>query len=514
MSIFRQYKAYKNLQELASNPFDLTHDGNLSLDRVKSFQIKSDPFTLLYATERVNGDVIKGLLSLADEAKCLEKMVSMQNGEKINNIVGVEGENRSVLHTAMRDFFDGGNKDVVAKEAAQLAYAEVEKLRAFIKKGDAFTDIIHIGIGGSSLGPKAIYVALEYLAKKKVYFVSNVDPDNVLKVLRQVDLKKTLVVLVSKSGTTPESFTNEYILREAFNRENIDAKEHIVAVTGKGSPMDDPKRYLESFYIWDYVGGRYSVTSMVGAVTLSLALGMDNFMDILRGANRIDKMVLDRGEKNLPLMAALLGIWNNNFLNYSTEAIIPYSYALSSFVDHLQQCDMESNGKMLEKSGKYVDFVTGPIIWGGVGTDVQHSFFQLLHQGSHIVPVEFIGFSEGQYDGDVEVNKTTSQQKLLANMFAQACALALGKKDKNLNKVFNGNRPSSILLMDKLTPFNMGALLAYYEHKVVFQGFIWNINSFDQEGVQLGKVLADKFLSSFIKDGNFLLAKGFIESLR
>ena len=510
MSEFNSCKYYKILEALAKRPIDLTKDGVLSLQRIKDFQSKNGPFSLLYATQRVDQKVLDALFALAKERKTVDNMHLMQDGEVLNFISGIECENRSALHTAMRDFFDVPRKATVAKEATKLAYEELLKLKKFIKKTEDFTDIIHIGIGGSALGPKAIYTALEFLAKKKVYFVSNVDPDNIEYVLKKINLKKTLVISVSKSGTTPETLNNELLIRKAFERAKIDANRHVVAVTGKNSPMDNPKKYLESFYIWDYVGGRYSATSMVGAVSLCLSLGEDNFMQILKGAHEMDKIALEEGKNNLPLMAALLGIWNRNFLSLPTLAVVPYSQALNFLVEHLQQCDMESNGKMLEKTGKLVDFATGPIIFGGTGTDCQHSFFQYLHQGSQIVPVEFIGFTNSQYENSDKL----SQQKLLSNLFAQACALALGKNDKNPNKMFFGNRPSSILLADRLTPFNMGALLAYFEHKVVFQGFLWDINSFDQEGVQLGKILADKFFSAFNGKNDFLLAEGFIKTLR
>jgi glucose-6-phosphate isomerase len=271
-----------------------------------------------------------------------------------------------------------------------------------------------------------------------------------------------------------------------------------LAVTGKGSPMDNPVQYRASFYMWDYIGGRYSVTSMVGAVALAFALGMDRFLEFLRGANAMDKAALENDpKKNLPLLSALLGIWNRNFLNHPTTAIIPCSHALSRFPAHLQQLDMESNGKRIDKTAQPVDFETGPIIWGEPGTNGQHSFYQLIHQGTTVVPVEFIGFVTTQYGEDLLYKETYCQEKLLSNLFAQSVALAKGQKNENPNKVFPGNRPTRLLLAQRLDPYTLGALLAFYEHKVVFQGFMWNINSFDQEGVQLGKVLALKFIEQF-----------------
>lgn len=262
--------------------------------------------------------------------------------------------------------------------------------------------------------------------------------------------------------------------------------------------MDDPSRYLASFYMWDYVGGRYSATSMVGGVTLGFALGASGFLEILKGAHAMDVHARTAEiHENLPLTSALLGIWNRNFLNYPTVAIIPYSQGLLRFTAHLQQLDMESNGKRIDKTGKATHFSTGPVIWGEPGTNGQHSFYQLIHQGTDVVPLEFIGFKKSQYPQDLEIQHTTSHEKLLANLFAQSIALATGEKNANPNKTFLGNRPNRILLAETLSPYTLGSLLAFYEHKVAFQGFIWNINSFDQEGVQLGKVLATKVLNIF-----------------
>lgn len=278
--------------------------------------------------------------------------------------------------------------------------------------------------------------------------------------------------------------------------------------------MDNPARYLACFYMWDFVGGRYSATSMVGGVTLGFLLGFHGFKEILRGAHEMDRHALTaKPEANLPLLSALLGIWNRNFLGYPTVAVIPYSQALLRFPAHLQQLDMESNGKRIDRTGHPTDFSTGPILWGEPGTNGQHSFYQLIHQGTDIVPLEFIGFHKSQYGHDLEIQHTTSQQKLLSNLFAQSIALAIGQKNKNPNKVFPGNRPNRILLAERLTPHVLGALLAYYEHKVAFQGFIWNINSFDQEGVQLGKTLATKMLGLFGGKRDFPLGESYLRKL-
>ncbi len=502
MTSFRHLKSVVRLNELAEDPIDLSQEGVLTPKRIDAMMAEACGLKLFYATERVSDIVIDALIDLAEEVEAVEKMTKMQAGEIVNRIEGYPSEERPALHTAMRDYFDGRNASKIAEEAAKLGFAELEKLKIFLEGCDRFTDLVQVGIGGSELGPKAIYMALQAYQKpgRNVHFLSNVDPDDAASIFRKLDLSKTLVVSVSKSGGTLETLTNEELVREWFKKAGLDPKEHLVAVTGKGSPMDDPARYLASFYIWDYIGGRYSVTSMVGGVTLAFALGMDRFLDFLRGANAMDKIALRKDPKqNLPLLSALLGIWNRNFLGLPTVAIIPYSQALHRLTAHLQQLDMESNGKRIDKRGNNVDFETGPIIWGEPGTNGQHSFYQLIHQGTTVVPLEFLGFKETQYREDLVYEGTTSQEKLLSNLLAQSIALAIGQKNDNPNKVFPGNRPNRILFGQRLDPFTMGAILAYYEHKVAFQGFLWNINSFDQEGVQLGKVLALKMIDLFSK---------------
>jgi len=250
--------------------------------------------------------------------------------------------------------------------------------------------------------------------------------------------------------------------------------------------------------MYDYIGGRYSSTSMVGGVALGFGLAYDAFIDILQGAHDMDSNALEPNiRKNISLLSALIGIWNRNFLGCQTLAILPYSQALSRFTAHLQQLDMESNGKRINRQGKHVDYDTGPIVWGEPGTNGQHAFYQLIHQSNTIIPSEFIGFRQSQYGIDLDVEGTNSQEKLLANLLAQSIALAKGQQSHNPNRIFPGNRPSSILIADKLDPKSMGSLLAYYENKVALQGFIWNINSFDQEGVQLGKLLANQIIDHY-----------------
>lgn len=524
MTSFNHLKSVIRLNELAEDPYDLTNEDNLQPKRIDSMMSEGLGLKLFYGMERVSEVTLQALFDLAEETKVLDQMQKMQSGEVMNFIEGHESENRQVLHTAMRDFFEQANESPKAKQASQLAYQELEKLMEFLKKletNDQFTDMVQVGIGGSDLGPRAIYYALKAYEKPKrrAHFFSNVDPDDGAALMKELDLSKTLFVVVSKSGSTLETKTNEEFVRYYLKQAGLDPKQHLIAVTGKGSPMDDPSRYLASFYIWDYIGGRYSVTSMVGCVILAFALGMDRVLNFLRGASAMDKLALKPNiRQNLPLMGALLSVWNRNFLGCSTSAIIPYSQALFRFPAHLQQLNMESNGKRIDKRGHEIEFDSGPIIWGEPGTNGQHSFFQLIHQGTSVVPVDFLGFCESQYKEDVIFQGTTCQEKLLSNLFAQSLALATGQKSDNPNKVFPGNRPTRILLGNRLDPYTLGLILSYYENSVAFQGFLWNINSFDQEGVQLGKVLASQFIDLFAQkrgkkssDGKFALGQAFIK---
>jgi len=501
---FNDLSAVAKLKELADSPYDLTKPESLNPERIESCQVSACGFDLLYSTQRVDSAVVDALQDLADEADLVDQFLAMKGGEVMNNIQGYESEERQVLHTACRDLFTSAPHET---DGSGKARAELDKLKDFLAavengdicnaRGETFTTMIQVGIGGSDLGPRALYLALKpySLENRGAEFIANVDPDDAAEVLSKVNLSRTLINVVSKSGTTLETLTNEKLVRQALENAGLKPEHHVLAVTGKGSPMDDPSRYLASFYMYDFVGGRYSATSMVGGVTLGFVLGYDGFMALLEGANEIDVNAEQRDiRKNLPLFLALIGVWNRNFLNMPTVAVLPYSQALSRFAAHLQQCDMESNGKSITRTGAFVDWKTGPIVWGEPGTNGQHAFYQLLHQGTEIVPVEFIGFRQNQRNSDIMVEGTTSQQKLTANMLAQSLAMAAGKSSSNPNKVFCGNRPNLIIMADRLTPKTMGALLALYENKIVFQGFCWNINSFDQEGVQLGKILAKKLL--------------------
>jgi len=501
---FSRFPACVRLKQLAHAPYDLTQPEALNGKRLEAYVCRTPHFDLLYGTQRIDEAVLECLQDLADQSGVIEQFKQMKQGAVLNRIEGFDSESRQVLHTACRDISSASPK---APEAVAQAKRELGKLAAFLNdldekrivnhRGETFTDLLHVGIGGSDLGPRALYLALAAYRRpeRRVHFISNVDPDDAAAVLNGLDLSRTLVNVVSKSGTTLETLTNEELVRNAFKRAELDPGRHFLAVTGENSPMDDPERYLRSFYMFDYIGGRYSATSMVGAVMLGFALGFSQFQEILKGANEIDMLAEEPDiRKNPALLLALLGIWNHNFLGCETLAVLPYSQALVRFAAHLQQCDMESNGKSIDRQGRELNHQSGPIVWGEPGTNGQHAFYQLIHQGTTTVPVEFIGFRKSQYDQDILIQGTSSQEKLLANLLAQSLALATGQKNVNPNKRFAGNRPSSILIADRLTPRTMGALLALYETKVVFQGFAWNINSFDQEGVQLGKVLANRLL--------------------
>jgi glucose-6-phosphate isomerase len=514
MSRFTSFPTFKTLKALAERPIDLTDPTVYTPQRIERCQASALGWRLFFAGERVDDEALEALATLAREAGALERMGAMQRGEVVNLIEGYPSENRPALHTAMRDIFE---EPPLAPAASEQARRELKKLKRFLDRDLPFSDIVQVGIGGSDLGPRALAIALDSyrIRGRRAHFVSNVDPDDAAAVLEQLDLRNTAVVVVSKSGSTLETLTNETFLRRAFEKAGLDPRRHFIAVTGKNSPMDDPARYLEAFHMWDFVGGRYSATSMVGAVTLAFLIGYDRFLELLEGAHEMDRHALTPDpRRNLPLLSALLRIWNRNFLRSPTVAVIPYAQALSRFPAHLQQLEMESNGKQIDRGGERVDFATAPVIWGEPGTNGQHSFYQMLHQGTDIVPLEFIGFLHPQRERDEQIEGTSSQQKLLANLLAQSLALSMGQKSRNPNQQFDGNRPNRLFLADKLTPKTVGSLLSLYEHKVAFQGFIWQINSFDQEGVQLGKKLATQFLSLFKgEQGSFPLGEAYDREL-
>lgn len=459
-----------------------------------------------YGARAVDASVLDALANLAKEQQLTEKYAALYNGAVINT-----GENRLVLHHLCRGQL---GEDVVADGVNKREFyvGEQKKIAEFAEKvhngtianasGEKFTTVCQIGIGGSDLGPRAIYLALENWAKvtgnlkMKAAFISNVDPDDAAGVLYGLDLPHTLFILVSKSGTTLETLTNESFVKEALIQAGLNPANHMAAVTSQTSPLAGNPDYLAAFFMDDYIGGRYSSTSAVGGCVLSLAFGADVFAQFLEGAAEADALAKNENLlENAALLDALIGVYERNVLGYPATAVLPYSQALSRFPAHLQQLDMESNGKSVNRFGEKVDYVTGPVIFGEPGTNGQHSFYQLLHQGTDIVPLQFVGFRNSQMGSDVMIQGSTSQQKLCANVAAQIVAFACGKDDDNANKRFAGGRPSSIIIGDRLTPAAVGALLAHFENKVMFQGFVWNINSFDQEGVQLGKVLAKKVLA-------------------
>ena len=371
--------------------------------------------------------------------------------------------------------------------------------------GQPFETILNVGIGGSDLGPRATYEALRSFAVKgrSARFIANVDPDDASAQLSGLNLARTLVTVVSKSGSTLETLTNETLVREAFYRAGLDPARHFIAVTGAGSPMDNPEHYLRSvLHVRLYRRPVQHPHSMVGCVLLGFCLGVEQLSEFLRGAHAMDEAAEASAiGDNMPLMLAMLGLWNRNFWAIPPWPSCPTARPCIVFAAHLQQCDMESNGKSITRTGAPVSMPTGPVIWGEPGTNGQHAFYQLMHQGSEVVPVEFIGFLNPQRGQDMVVRGTNSQQKLIANLLAQAVAFAVGRNHTNPNKRFVGNRPSSIIIGERLNPRLMGALLALYEAKIVLQGFGWNINSFDQEGVELGKALAGQFMRQMSEDG-------------
>ena len=459
-----------------------------------------------YASKKVDENTLKALSDLAKEAQLTEKFEALYNGEVINT-----GEKRLVLHQLTRGQL--GNKvEADGVDKREFYVKEQKRIAEFANKvhsgeitnaaGEKFTTVVQIGIGGSDLGPRALYLALENWAKKngtfkmEAKFISNVDPDDASAVLNSIDVAHSIFILVSKSGTTLETLTNEAFVTDALKKAGLDASKHMIAVTSQTSPLAKSDNYLEAFFMDDYIGGRYSSSSGVGGAVLSLAFGPEIFARFLDGAAKEDELAKNPDIlKNPALLDALIGVYERNVLGYESTAVLPYSQALSRFPAHLQQLDMESNGKSVNRFGEPIDYVTGPIIFGEPGTNGQHSFYQLLHQGTDIIPLQFIGFKNSQLENDVDIQGSTSQKKLCANVAAQIVAFASGKEDENLNKNFKGGRPSSIIVGDKLTPEALGALLSHFENKVMFQGFVWNINSFDQEGVQLGKVLAKKVLA-------------------
>ena len=500
-------ETFKALSEVKRVKLAEVMSGAEGAERVKKYSVPmAEGFSYNFAAKQVDDEVLNALKALAEEAQLAEKFEELYNGAVINT-----GENRLVLHQLTRGQLgnaveaDGVDKrEFYVKQQARIAeFAnKVHNGEITNAAGEKFTTVVQIGIGGSDLGPRAMYLALDNWAKKnntlkmKAQFISNVDPDDAAAVLNAVDVAHALFVLVSKSGTTLETLTNESFVKEALKKAGLDASKHMIAVTSETSPLAKSDDYLAAFFMDDYIGGRFSSTSAVGGAVLSLAFGPDVFAQFLEGAAAEDKLSANKNVMENPeMLDALIGVYERNVLGYPGTAVLPYSQALSRFPAHLQQLDMESNGKSVNRFGEPVDYPTGPVIFGEPGTNGQHSFYQLLHQGTDIVPLQFVGFRNSQIGTDIEIQGSTSQQKLCANVAAQIVAFACGKSDDNCNKNFEGGRPSSIIIGDSLTPKSLGALLAHFENKIMFQGFLWNVNSFDQEGVQLGKVLAKRVLA-------------------
>ena len=462
-----------------------------------------------FSKHRIDYETIELLLSLAEEAGLKKSIEAMFHGVKINFT-----ENRAVLHVALRApegkiiFVDGENVVPKIHEVLSRMVVIANKLRSYQWKGytgKPIKNIINIGIGGSDLGPAMVYDALRYYSKRDLTFrfISNIDGTDFAESVLDLNPEETLFIVSSKSFTTQETMTNARTARnwvlDSLKSEDAIAS-HFVAVSTNYSLVKkfgiNPDNVFE---FWDWVGGRYSLCSAIGLSTM-IAIGPDNFKSMLDGFRQMDKHFEEKPfQKNIPLLMGLLGIWYNNFFSAETLAVLPYEQYLKRFPAYLQQLTMESNGKYVDKSGKRVSYQTGPIYWGEPGTNGQHSFYQLIHQGTKLIPCDFIAFLE-------PLNLVGNHHDILmANVFAQAEALAFGKTEEEVRqegasdnlipyKVFEGNRPSSTILINKLTPENLGKLISMYEHAVFTQGIIWKINSFDQWGVELGKKLAENIL--------------------
>ena len=483
--------------------------------RAENFSIEWKDFFLDYSKNRITDKTMSLLFQLAAETGLEDGIGKYLGGDKIN-----QTEDRAVLHTALR----AKAGDVIPLDGANVVEEVTEvknRMRAFSEAvisgemkgftGKTFTDVVNIGIGGSDLGPAMVTEALKFYGNHlNVHFVSNVDGDHVHEILKRLDPETCLFVVVSKTFTTQETLSNATTIKNWFLKTGTekDIAKHFAAVS---TNLDKIREFgiseVNVFPMWDWVGGRFSLWSAVG-LSIALAVGFDHFEKLLEGAREMDEHFRDNSpETNIPVILALLSIWYNNFFEAETEAIIPYNQYLHRLSAYLQQGIMESNGKSIDRNGKKVDYQTGTIIWGEPGTNSQHAFFQLIHQGTKLIPADFIGYKESLY-GDQD-----HHQKLMANFFAQTEALMNGKtvaeaeqelrskgiQEKELNqllpfKVFEGNKPTNTILISKLTPSSLGSLIAMYEHKIFVQGLIWNIFSYDQWGVELGKQLASRVL--------------------
>ena len=480
-------------------------------DRFNKFSILENDLLLDFSKNHIDDKMMKLFSQLLVDIDLKGKIHDLFNGKNINT-----SENRSVLHFLLRGTYTSKTKELYENDVKK----GLEKLKLFSKKfqngeikgysGKKIKNVINIGIGGSDLGPKMICEGLKYYSNRSInnYFISNVDPSNLSEVLLNIDPEESIFIISSKSFGTIETLKNANICKNWFkdrSKNNQSIKKHFFGVTAntkKAKAFGIEENNI--FPIWDWVGGRYSLWSSVG-LPIILKIGYENFEMLLNGANEIDNHFREKPfDKNIPVVLACLGILYNNFHNCETHAIFPYDNYLKYLPMYLQQADMESNGKNISIDSSEVDYNTGPILWGDVGTNGQHSFFQLIHQGTKKIPCDFIGFVNSNNE------KEELHEILLSNMVGQTMALMKGKnileveeelqdESKYTNyeiiknsKVFKGNKPSNTLLFDKLTPYNLGRLIAIYEHKIFVQGCIWNINSFDQWGVELGKVLSDE----------------------
>ena len=483
----------------------------------------NDEILVDFSKNRIDEKILKALRNLAQECKLSEAIEAMYSGEKIN-----QTENRAVLHIALRNrantpiMVDG--KDVMPEVNAVL-----EKMKKFCDRiisgdwkgytGKAITDVVNIGIGGSDLGPYMVCEALKpYKTRLNAHFVSNVDGTHIAETLKKLNPETTLFLVASKTFTTQETMTNAHSARtwflEAAKDESQIAKHFAALSTNAAEVAKFGIDTANMFEFWSWVGGRYSLWSAIG-LSIALNIGFDNFVQLLSGAHEMDKHFRTQPlEKNIPATLALIGIWNTNFLGAETEALLPYDQYLHRFAAYFQQGNMESNGKCCDREGNPItDYQTGPIIWGEPGTNGQHAFYQLIHQGTKIIPCDFIAPAQTHNP------LADHHQKLLSNFFAQTEALAFGKSKevvekefldagKSLDevkhivpfKIFTGNKPTNSILLRKITPFSLGALIAIYEHKIFTQGVIFNIFSFDQWGVELGKQLANRILPELKDD--------------
>ena len=476
-------------------------------NRTEKFHIKWNDFLLDFSKNRISEETMALLVELANEMQLNEAIISYFSGDLINAT-----EKRAVLHTALRSkeesiLVEGKNIIPEIQQAKKQIKTFSDKvingtIKGFTNK--AFTDVVNIGIGGSDLGPAMVTEALQhYKNHLNVHFISNIDGDHVFEIIKNLNPETTLFVIVSKTFTTQETLTNATTVKKwlvnALGEEAV--VNHFVAVSTNLKEVEafgiNPEY---TFPMWDWVGGRFSLWSPVG-LSIALAVGYDNFEQLLEGAFEMDQHFKSASfDKNIPVILALLSIWYNNFFETETEAVIPYTQYLQKFVPYLQQAAMESNGKSIDRNGKKLDYQSGNIVWGQPGTNSQHAFFQLVHQGTKLIPTDFIGFKES-LNGNKE-----HHDKLMANFFAQTEALLMGKSESQLTetdtflipfKVFTGNKPTNTLLINKLTPKALGSLIAMYEHKIFVQGVIWNVFSFDQWGVELGKQLANSILTDF-----------------